>query len=889
MRVQKVRDVWPLVGRENQRQQMPALLAGERSALVITGRVGTGKTRLARELLEMAERAGAWIVALSATRAAGEVPLGVFRPVLGVEAALPDRRDVVHASATQLHEMAAGRRLVILIDDAHLLDNESALLVQHLATRSAAFVVLTTRTGERAPGPIVSLWKNDATEQWHLHPLNIDDFDELLTKALGGPVDAAATARLARKSQGIILFFRELALGALENGALRLEDGLWRLKQPLDPSDRLIDLVEARLNQLSADERGFLEVVAFGETLGLDVLQSIGGAALVDSLERRGLIVSEMDGRRLEARLSLDVDAEVLRARTSASRRVAIAQLLLGQLNRTGARRRGDRSRLAKWALDAGTAEASDFLEAARKARWENDFVLANRLCRAAQQAGAGFASEILAVQLAGLQGEGERLQEMLSKLSVLAESDGDAVTLAIARFDDLVFHRGRIEDGLQLLDDVGASLRDDGWRDSLEAKRIAALAGLHGPRVGADLTEPLLEGATGPSLIWLGFTAAYALARTGRLERARSVAASSYEAHIALAEPFDSHPSIHMFSRANALDYEGRFDYSRILAIEQYRRALEEESVEAQAMFGWQLSKSVADRGFPLTAVKCSREAVAAFRQLGRPQQEQFALASLTLSFAIAGQPGDARRCLAQLDALSLPPSRYWSVDILHARAWAAIAAGDLLVGRSLLEDAATEADATGDLVGASTVLHTLARIGQADEVADVLLTLAPRIDGALGLARAEHASALASRQASRLDQVSVEFEGMSALLLAAEAAADSAVAWRRDGELRLSARAEQRASDLANRCENPTTPALQMVRVRSQLTRAESETALLAAAGRSNKEIAVTMGISVRTVENHLQHVYMKLGISGRYSLAESLQTGSWPSTADPHHRVR
>ncbi|MFZ1881953.1 MAG: helix-turn-helix transcriptional regulator, partial [Gaiellaceae bacterium] len=52
--------------------------------------------------------------------------------------------------------------------------------------------------------------------------------------------------------------------------------------------------------------------------------------------------------------------------------------------------------------------------------------------------------------------------------------------------------------------------------------------------------------------------------------------------------------------------------------------------------------------------------------------------------------------------------------------------------------------------------------------------------------------------------------------------------------------------------------------------LTRAEGRVAELAAAGRSNKEIAATLVISVYTVERHLGHVYAKLGIRSRSQLA-------------------
>jgi DNA-binding NarL/FixJ family response regulator len=116
-----------------------------------------------------------------------------------------------------------------------------------------------------------------------------------------------------------------------------------------------------------------------------------------------------------------------------------------------------------------------------------------------------------------------------------------------------------------------------------------------------------------------------------------------------------------------------------------------------------------------------------------------------------------------------------------------------------------------------------------------------------------------------------------MGADLLAAEAAADAAVAWQKAGEPRQSARAERRAVSLSDRCEGPATPALLGVEARAQLPSAEREAAVLAAAGRSNKQIAEELSLSVRTVENRLQHVYEKLGISGRAELPTALKQES------------
>jgi DNA-binding NarL/FixJ family response regulator len=53
-------------------------------------------------------------------------------------------------------------------------------------------------------------------------------------------------------------------------------------------------------------------------------------------------------------------------------------------------------------------------------------------------------------------------------------------------------------------------------------------------------------------------------------------------------------------------------------------------------------------------------------------------------------------------------------------------------------------------------------------------------------------------------------------------------------------------------------------------ELTEAEERVALAVSRGLSNKEIAVTLAISVRTVENHISHVLDKKGFSNRVEIA-------------------
>ena len=84
---------------------------------------------------------------------------------------------------------------------------------------------------------------------------------------------------------------------------------------------------------------------------------------------------------------------------------------------------------------------------------------------------------------------------------------------------------------------------------------------------------------------------------------------------------------------------------------------------------------------------------------------------------------------------------------------------------------------------------------------------------------------------------------------------------------------RSFQRAHALAAACEGARTPALVMPVELTPLTAREREVASLAAAGLSSEAIAGRLFLSVRTVDNHMQHIYQKLGIASRKDLSAAM----------------
>jgi DNA-binding CsgD family transcriptional regulator len=844
----------------------------------LAGTAGVGKTRLGLEALQRAETAGFATVRVTGTRSAAGLPFGALAPLLPAAgspgAGLVDNRaELLRRLAGALVERAGGRRLFLLVDDAHLLDDASATLISQLVLGDDAFLLATVRAGEPAPDSVVNLWKDGIVERIEVLGLRTGLVEELLTKVLDGPVDPAAALRFAVLSQGNALFLREIVIGCLHDGTLRNDGGVWRVVRPPMPSDRLVEIVETRLGRLLEGERALLEAVSCGEPLGPAELAAVGDLTRAEALERKGFLTTVREGGRLQIRLAHPVYGDVLQSRMPALRSRTVARMLAEAVEGTGARRREDVLRVGTWRLEGGGAQPALMLAAATVARWRYDFSLAERLARAARQAGAGFDAALLEAQLATVRGKAAEAEAELAELAVQATHDAQKGAVAVARLDNYLY-QGRIDEGLKIAEEAERTLVDAAWRDAITAKRSLLLVGSEGPQAAADTVEPLLGRADGQALALACQVAAYSLGRLGRFRSAIDATERGYDAHLRLREPVDWYPFMHMFCRGEALHHAGRLREAFALSSEQYHEGLEAGSIEAQAWFAWQLGKGVSDRGDIRAAVGHLRTAVALFRELGRPQFVNVCLPYLALALALARRTQEAAETLAELEALQLPSTLYMGTDALEARAWTAAASGDLRDARIILEEAAVLGEKIGDLVGRSIALHSLARLGFPKDVATRLADTAHMIEGELAAARAGHAAALAVCDPKALAETSVTFETMGANLLAAESAADTAVAWRKAGDPREAAAAERRAAMLADRCEGAATPALQAIETRVRLTPAERETAAQAAGGRSNKEIAEALVLSVRTVETRLQRIYEKLGVSSRAQLAAALE---------------
>ena len=214
-------DTWPLVGRGRELAQLTAALVARQGA-VVTGPAGVGKTTLAIASLRLAEKQGMTVAGATATHASRGLPFGALASILppgpgGDRLGREDPGQLLRRYGRVVAGRARARALVVFVDDAHLLDSGSATLVHQLALTRTATVLVTVRSGEAAPDPVVALWKDGPAERIEVGVLGDPAIEELLVSVLGGPVDAASLRQLADHCRGNPMVLRELVAGALEN------------------------------------------------------------------------------------------------------------------------------------------------------------------------------------------------------------------------------------------------------------------------------------------------------------------------------------------------------------------------------------------------------------------------------------------------------------------------------------------------------------------------------------------------------------------------------------------------------------------------------------------------------------------------------------------------
>jgi DNA-binding CsgD family transcriptional regulator len=860
---------WPLVGRDEELAAIQDAIGGsEVSGVVIAGAAGVGKTRLAREALAWACAQGLAACWAVATQAASAIPFGALAQLLPDpdERAL-DQTQLLRRAAAALRERAGARQLVLGVDDAHLLDGASAALIHQLAATSVAFVVVTVRSGEPLLDAILGLWKDGLVERLELQALSRGEVEELVGVVLGGQVDGLTLYRLWTATQGNSLLLRELMLAGLELGELERRDEVWRWSGPLGVTPRLRDLIEARLGRLTDVQRAILELLAAGEPLGPSVLEQLSKPGVIETLERQGLVAVEQHRRRLEVRLAHPLYGEALRRHTPALRATTVRRQLADALEAVGMRRREDLLRVATWRLDAAAPARPDLLIAAARRAGTADDVLAERLARAAVEAGGGFDAGIALGRALYGQRRFQEAEPVLAGLADLAVTDQQRADLAIQRSDTLRLLHRYAEATTEL--QAAAAVADRALRDRLAPALAKSL--VFDGRIGeaVDMASAVLarEPANQSAFAQAIWITAWALVLAGRANDAIAVIDLRQQLGDRWRDEAPRSDAMIESMRSEAYRFLGRFNDAEAIAEAGYQQSLGDQWAWGVQCWAFELMSVALARGRVRTAVRWGKERLA---QIPATADATLFRLQLVLPLALAGDLKGAEAAFRNADAGRIGRSRLALLVVEEARRWIEAGRGSVSTAIQLALRAADLAESMGINNSYAVALHDAARLGGAAQAAGRLRALAGVVDGPVVPLYAAHATALTAQDGAALDEVAASFEAIGALLLAAEAASEAAVAHRGAGREQAARASAARAAALAGHCEGARTPALRLLQQPPGLTPREREIADLAAAGLSNRAIAERLVVSVRTVDNHLQHIFAKLGVRSRRELA-------------------
>jgi DNA-binding CsgD family transcriptional regulator len=845
---------------------------------VLAGAAGVGKTRLLREILALAGSSGRPTARAAATEAARSIPLGALSHLLPqLPARAPTTLDLVrHAHAAFAARTVEGR-LVLGVDDGHLLDPASAMLVLQLVAGGRAFVVATVRTGEVPPDAVTALWKDESCAFLEVQPLSRSESATALALALGGDVDGRAARELWEVSRGVPLFLRELVLDGLERGSLVERDGLWHLHDGVGVGRRLRDLVLSRIGELDEGERAVCELVALGEPVPV---AWIGATAAVERLIRRGVLEARRDGRRVEMWFTHPVQSEVVRAEIPPSRAIRVWHCLAAALDASGQRRRGDLLRVATLRLEVGEKVAPEvLLSAARQAQLAPAPALAERFAREALSVGGGFAARLMIAQAAAEQGRFAEAEEALQALQRIARDDDERATVAAGRARLLA---GRLAQGgkaAAVIATARAAVTDPTSRARLVLVDGWVRYRLGRPEDGGDAVADLEDDVAIDDLVRLEamIFRGQMLAHAGRCEEAVDLTERSMSIADGLmaATPRTRTEAAH--AHAFALFCAGRLRAAAGVLAELYAAVLDQGDLDWLGRVAFSSGLVAMHRGRLTEALRWQRESLGIMREVDSVGMLPWAFAFIAQT---AGQLGDGREAgsaaaLALREAAASAPEEWiYSASIELGHGWARAAEGALDEARASALAAAEMLDATGSRIAACLDYHDLARLGGAALAAPRLERLAAETEGGWARACADHAGAAAAHNARKLHDSAEAFERMGALLFAAEALFEASATFASEGRMSSARACEERARRLLEPSPGVRTPAILAAGAVGGLTRRERGVAMLAASGLSNKEIAANLVVSVRTVENQLHSAYGKLGIASRHELASLLE---------------
>ena len=872
-------DDWPLVGRGAELGAADEAQRAGRS-VVLAGEAGVGKSRLAAAIVSLVVQQGLTTLRVVGSESAATIPFGALAPIMPRTDGARDPLSLLQSVGDDLRQRGDGGGVLLWVDDAHLLDPGSATLVQQLVVSSACTVVGTIRRGEACPDAIEQLWRNGDAALVEVAALGVDAVHELLEAALGPPVARSTTQSLWRRTQGNPLYLREMVRAAILDDTLSRESGAWLLRDGDTTSLRLVEFVRRRLEGLGPDGQAGVELLALGDELSPSLLDTLVPGGPAEELEARGVVTVRESGRRVVVRLAHPLYGEVARAGLSVSRRRRLHAELAAAVNALGARRREDVLQTATWSLDSDEPSTAEvLLVASTQAQWRFDLALAERFARAALAVGGGVKVRVALAEAVFRQGRGDEALSILATAAAEVATPEEIAEVADARAHVLNLV-GRPSEASAALAAASASV-PPALAERLDSR--AAVLALFAGRVGEalDAVDRLLAAYSDdwhqlPELLRVrcDYVASLALALAGRYEEAERVSSASFAFLTEVDRPRLPAEQA-LIARVVAYVLSGRFEAAEADARQVEQALIDLGDAEGEATGALLRGRVALATGDCAAALAHFARGSAVNRTIADPTALRWTLAGEAMAHALVGDAKSAARVAGDLEAVEGEPSGLFEAELVQrGLAWADVAVGRYDSARERLTQAAAWAGTAGQTAAELLVRHDLLRLGDRGQAA-CLVELAGRVTAPANPFGRAVALAAQARSGAGWEAAAEAFDAIGARVEAMEAFAAAVAAYRSDSESRRANGCAVRLASLASAGPTVRTPGLVVTGDGPvPLTAREREIATLAAEELSAQEIADRLFLSRRTVENHLQRIYTKLGINSRTELERELR---------------
>jgi DNA-binding CsgD family transcriptional regulator len=860
--------IWPLVGRDQELRQVAAARTdAECSACVVSAAAGVGKSRLAREVMAAAnDELTLWA---QATASSSKIPLGALASVVPEEVRSEDPFELLRRSAAALRARADGRRVLLVVDDAQLLDPVSATLILQLAASQEVFVLATIRAGEPTPDAVESLWKEDGARRVELGALSEQAVVAMLEAGLSGPLDQATTRQIADVSAGNPLYVRELVLGALEDGRLRQTRGLWRLEGRVAVTPSLTALMTRRLGTLKDDSRRLLELLALGEPLRLQEAAAMTSYATLEAGEERGMIAIAGPSQDSDVRLAHPMYGEVIRSELQVVRGRAHRLELAEVVQQRSILTADDALRVVRWLLGAGANVPVELLvDAAEAANLAGDPELGADLAHRALDANAGLRATLALSRAYVCRNRLEEAEQVLAEAESTVGTDARALDYLDHRTHVLQWGLGRFNDAWGLVERSREWSEEPAWTRAIVPYAVSTAAFADGFDGNVEPMREIISDRRypGAARAAISMTLAMSLLAKGQVREASDLARK-----LRPRPPLRSHVDAYTLGVTSLVGEDGGEDWPDLRAYldETLREAVRVNDHEAAGFAALILGSLGFRRGRYHDSVRWLTEAEIQFEQHGTFDQLSI-VAALRVGIAcFTKQPAAAQAAVQILHKrmANRAPHPGQLVLITCAEGWGARATSDRRGAEMFL----MQASKTQNCLARSRLLHEALRSGaRPDRIAAELTELAADGDSAGFEARAAHATALARRDPKLLLTASEHLNRIGFVAAAVEACVSAARLFADEGRSDSARRAVVQARELHRHGQGWELSALDdLDSGATQLTTREAQVVSLVAKGLTSAEIAEQLVLSVRTVETYIYRAMRKRGVTTRSEL--------------------